>query len=146
MPAPALDELREDLAFLEDDLERYRYLIDFGESMPPLTENERVEENRVQGCVSQVWLVPEVKQSGGQVQIVFRGDSDASIVRGLVAVLTALFSGRTPDAILELDADRFLSELGIIGQLTPGRQNGLAAMMSRIHAVARAVHNRVTAS
>lgn len=129
----AFSEIRDNLAFLDDWEERYRYLIELGQALPPLAEGERRPENKVHGCVSQVWLVSE--REGDRLG--FRGDSDAMIVKGLVAVLIALYSGQRTDDIAETDAIAIFDELGLREHLTSQRSNGLVAMVNRIRNEAR---------
>ena len=135
-----IDETLEDLSaefeVLGDWEERYRYVIDLGRELAPLSEAERGEANKVRGCASQVWLVTE-PQSGGALQ--FRGDSDAHIVRGLIAVLLRLFSGRKADEILAFDARGAFDKLGLSGHLSAQRSNGLASMVARIRRDAEAI-------
>lgn len=129
----AIDETLEDLAaefdLLGDWEERYRYVIELGKELKPLTESEHSEANKVRGCASQVWLVTE-PQGDGSVR--FRGDSDAHIVRGLIALLLRLYSGRRPPEILAFDAKAAFETLGLSGALSTQRSNGLASMVARI--------------
>lgn len=134
-----LSQIREDLAFLDDWEDRYRYIIDLGKTLDPLSEAEHAEENKVRGCASQVWLVDRLEQEGdAPPRLYYRGDSDAHIVKGLVALALALFSGKTPDAILATDAQAFFAEIGLKEHLTQQRSNGLASMVATIKADARA--------
>jgi cysteine desulfuration protein SufE len=125
----ALAELQDEFEVLGDWEERYRYVIDLGRELTPLSEAERTEGNKVRGCASQVWLVTE-HGSGGHMT--FRGDSDAHIVRGLIAILMRLYSGRTPVEILAFDAKGAFAGLGLTGALSQQRSNGLASMVERI--------------
>lgn len=131
------DSIRDDLSFLDDWEERYRYIIDLGRTLAPLSEAEHSDANKVRGCASQVWLVSQAEQRDGATHLVFRGDSDAHIVKGLVALALALYSGRTPEAILATDAQAFFAEIGLREHLTPQRSNGLASMVARIREDAR---------
>lgn len=132
---PRLDELAETFAFFDDWEERYRYIIDLGKELPPLDAADKAPENKVEGCVSQVWLLAdEDPQHPGALR--FRGDSDAHIVKGLVAVLLQLFNGRTPAEILAFDARGALDRLDLAGHLSPSRSNGLFSMVKRIRAMA----------
>ncbi|HUO12187.1 MAG TPA: SufE family protein [Caulobacteraceae bacterium] len=124
-----LTELADEFELLGDWEERYRHVIDLGRSLEPLTADERSDANKVRGCASQVWLVTE-PQGDGTVR--FRGDSDAHIVRGLIAILLRLFSGRDPAAITSFDAKAAFARLGLTGALSAQRSNGLAAMTERI--------------
>lgn len=130
-----LSDLIETFDLLGDWEERYRYVIDLGRGLAPLSEAERSEANRVRGCASQVWLVTETTPDG---RMVFRGDSDAHIVRGLIALLLQLVSGLRPEEIAAFDAAAALDRLGLSGNLSSQRTNGLAAMAERIRRDARA--------
>lgn len=125
----ALNELKDEFELLGDWEERYRYVIDLGRELAPLTDAERSEPNKVRGCASQVWLVTEPQDDGG---LKFRGDSDAHIVRGLIAVLLRLYSGHAPGEILAFDAKAAFEQLGLTGALSSQRSNGLASMVARI--------------
>ncbi len=131
---PAFQDIAENLSFLDDWEDRYRYIIELGQALPPLSEDEKNPENRVQGCVSQVWLVTE----RGADRISYRGESDAMIVRGLVAILVALYSDRPAAEIAETDAISIFDALGLREHLSTQRSNGLVAMVNRIRADARA--------
>ncbi|MFL5297998.1 MAG: SufE family protein [Phenylobacterium sp.] len=124
-----LAELAAEFEVLGDWEERYRYVIDLGKTLAPLTDAERSEANKVRGCASQVWLVTEPQADGS---LRFRGDSDAHIVRGLIAILLRLFSGRRPAEILGFDAAAAFETLGLKGALSQQRSNGLASMAARI--------------
>jgi cysteine desulfuration protein SufE len=124
-----LEDLSAEFDILGDWEERYRYVIDLGRELAPLTDAERSDANKVRGCASQVWLVTE-PQADGALQ--FRGDSDAHIVRGLIAILLRLFSGRRPAEILGFDVKAALEALGLSSALSQQRSNGLASMVARI--------------
>ena len=124
-----LDDLTAEFDLLGDWEERYRYVIELGKELAPLSETERSDANKVRGCASQVWLVTE-PQADGSVR--FRGDSDAHIVRGLIALLLRLYSGRRPSEILAFDAKAAFDTLGLAGALSAQRSNGLASMVARI--------------
>jgi cysteine desulfuration protein SufE len=127
----SIDTIRSDFAFLDDWEDRYRYIIDLGGTLEPLPESARTPANKVQGCVSQVWL--DTEHSGGAEPVLtFRGDSDAHIVRGLVAIMLALYSGRPAREIAATDAEPVMRELGLDEHLTPQRANGLRSMVKRI--------------
>ena len=130
-----VDTLVENFQALGDWEERYRYLIDIGRKLPPLPEADRTEANKVRGCMSQVWLVPQVNQ-GPPLTLEFRGDSDAHIVKGLVALLFKLYSGRTPEEITRLDLASVFERLGLASHITMNRRNGFYAMIERIRAIA----------
>ena len=123
-----LDELADEFELLGDWEERYRHIIDLGRGLEPMSDAERSEENRVRGCASQVWLVSE--RDEGRLR--FRGDSDAHIVRGLVAIVLRLLSERTPAEITAFDAKAAFARLGLEGALSTQRSNGLASMIERI--------------
>ena len=124
-----LDEVAEEFDLIGDWEERYRHIIDLGRGLKPLSDAERGEQNRVRGCASQVWLVTEASDQG---RLVFRGDSDAHIVRGLIALVLRLLSGRTPEEIAAFDAKAAFTRLGLAGALSTQRSNGLASMVERI--------------
>jgi cysteine desulfuration protein SufE len=124
-----LAELSAEFEILGDWEERYRYVIDLGRDLAPLSDAERSEANKVRGCASQVWLVREPQADGS---LRFRGDSDAHIVRGLIAILLRLYSGRRPEQILAFDAPAAFAALGLSGALSQQRSNGLASMVARI--------------
>lgn len=132
-----LDDLAEEFDLLGDWEERYRYVIELGGELAPLSEAERSEANKVRGCASQVWLVTE-PQGDGTVR--FRGDSDAHIVRGLIAILLRLFSDRRPTEIISFDIKAAFQRLGLAGALSTQRSNGLAAMAQRIGRDAEALN------
>jgi len=125
----ALDELDAEFELLGDWEERYRYVIDLGRTLAPLTPTERTDANKVRGCASQVWLVTE---SGADGALRFRGDSDAHIVRGLIAILLRLYAGHAPAEILAFDAKASFERLGLTGALSAQRSNGLFSMIERI--------------
>jgi cysteine desulfuration protein SufE len=124
------DEILADFELLDDWEDRYRYVIELGRRLEPLPDAERSPANKVQGCVSQVWLTTHIDQAGPRLSFV--GDSDAHIVRGLIAILFALYSGKTAEDILAVDAGQKLSLLHLKEHLTPQRSNGLMAMVKRI--------------
>lgn len=132
----ALDELVGEFDMLGDWEERFRYVIELGRGLAPLTDEERSDANKVRGCASQVWLVAERGPDG---RLSFRGDSDAHIVSGLIAILLRLYSGRTPQVISDFDAKAALDRLGLSGALSAQRSNGLAAMVQRIRRDAEAL-------
>ena len=134
------DRLQEDFTLLGDWEERYRYVIELGKLLPAGSDDLRRADNKVQGCVSQVWLesriLPHIPP-GEEPRLGFAGDSDAHIVRGLIAILLRLYSGRAVGEILGFDASDLFARLGLHEQLSPQRSNGLAAMLRRIHADAK---------
>ncbi len=126
---PALDELEVEFDLLGDWEERYRYVIDLGRELAPLSTEERSDANKVRGCASQVWLVTHAGPGG---TLTFRGDSDAHIVRGLIAILLRLYSGRSAQEIVSFDAKAAFEKLGLTGALSAQRSNGLFSMVERI--------------
>ncbi len=131
------DDILDNFSFLEDWEDRYRYVVELGKELEPLPDDARSEANKVQGCVSQVWLSCEVGEGADPV-MTFRGDSDAHIVRGLVAILISLCSGKTARAIADCDIEGTFRQLGLEDNLTPQRANGLRAMIQRVKAEANA--------
>jgi cysteine desulfuration protein SufE len=130
-----IENLQADFELLDDWEERYRYVIELGRLLPPLDEKFRNPQYKVSGCASQVWIHAE---HNGAV-LSFSGDSDALIVKGLIAITFMIFSGKTPAQILALDAQAIFAKLGLKDHLTPQRSNGLASMVARIKADARQV-------
>src|SRR5688500_3338164 len=132
-----IDELIDDFSLLDDWEDRYRYVIELGKRLPELTDTERSDANKVRGCASQVWFVSEIARNGEPV-LRFRGDSDAHIVRGLIAILIALYSGRPAREIVATDAEPLFRRLGLREHLTSQRSNGLSSMIARIRSDAEA--------
>ncbi len=132
-----IDTIRDDFAFLDEWEERYRYIIELGEALPPFPDEARDAAHKVQGCVSQVWLVTD-KGPGPDPVVRFQGDSDAHIVRGLVAIMLALFSGRRASEVVKTDAEALMRSLGLDEHLTPQRANGLRSMVKRMKGDAEA--------
>src|SRR5690242_2388754 len=134
-----IEEIIDNFSVLEDWDDRYRYVIELGRTLEPLPEELRTETNKVQGCASQVWLATDVKPNGsGGPTLSFVGDSDAHIVRGLIAILFALYSGKHAPEILDTDAAALFERLGLREHLTPQRSNGFRSMVERIKSDARA--------
>jgi cysteine desulfuration protein SufE len=129
-----IDEIIDNFSVLDDWEDRYRYLIELGRGLAPLEEAERTPAVKVRGCASQVWLISKAEGEGPETILTFRGDSDAHIVRGLIAVLFALYSGKPAKQILAIDEKAVFSQLGLNSHLTPQRSNGLASMVARIKA------------
>lgn len=134
---PAIDTIIDDFAFLDDWEDKYRYVIELGRSLPDMPDSEKTPAHKVNGCVSQVWLVSTVEDDDDPV-VDFRGDSDAHIVRGLVAIMIAAMSGRKASEIEAFDALDLMKTLGLEDNLTPQRSNGLRAMVARMKDEARA--------
>ncbi|HET9534028.1 MAG: SufE family protein [Mesorhizobium sp.] len=126
-----INEIYDDFAFLDEWEDRYRYVIELGQALPPFPESAKTDAYKVQGCVSQVWLTTD-RGSGPDPVVSFAGDSDAHIVKGLVAIMLALFSGRRASEIISTDAEGTLRKLGLDEHLTPQRANGLRSMVKRI--------------
>ena len=126
-------EILDTFEFLDDWEERYKYIIDLGKKLPALAPEEMSDTYKVRGCQSQVWLVPEIDADG---KIHLRGDSDAFIVKGLVALMLLIYSGKTAAEILETDGRAILDQLGLASHLSPLRANGLFSMVERIQAIA----------
>ncbi|WEK52542.1 MAG: SufE family protein [Candidatus Kaistia colombiensis] len=133
-----IDRILDDFAFLDDWDDRYRYLIELGRALEPLSPEAHSEANRVHGCASQVWLQKDVRQEADGPHLDFKGDSDAMIVRGLVAIVIALFSGRPATEIVETDAEAVFETIGLREHLTAQRSNGLRSMVNRIKTEAAA--------
>lgn len=138
-----IEELIDNFSFLDDWEDRFRYLIDLGRKLEPMDEALKTEETKVRGCTSQVWIVDEVRpgadsaESGsGAPTLHFIADSDAHIVKGLIAVLMDIYDGRTPEEILAVDIKDAIGRLGFAEQLSPNRANGLFSMVERIRALA----------
>ena len=132
-----VDQLVENFEMLGPWEERYRYLIELGRKLAPMPEAEKTEANKVRGCMSQVWLTARVVP-GPPARMVFEGDSDAHIVKGLIALLFQLYADRTPAEILALDVKAVFERLGLESQITMNRRNGFYAMVERIRSLAQA--------
>ncbi len=133
-----VDELIENFTFLDDWEDRFRYLIDLGRKLEPMDESLKTEETKVRGCSSQVWIVDEVRPGTNSMAptLHFIADSDAHIVKGLIAVLLGIYDGRTPEEILAVDIKQAIGKLGFEQHLSPNRANGLFSMVERIRALA----------
>jgi cysteine desulfuration protein SufE len=135
----AIDDIVENFTLLDEWDDRYRYVIELGRTLTPLPEGAHNETNKVRGCASQVWLLTQVKPDGaGGPVLTFEGDSDAHIVRGLIAILLALYSGKHAKEILDTDALALFERIRLRDGLTPQRSNGLRSMVERIQAEAKA--------
>jgi len=134
-----IEQIIDNFAALDDWDDRYRYLIELGRELPPLSEAAHNDVNKVQGCASQVWLDTTVRPNGGGGPVLtFEGDSDAHIVRGLIAILFAIYSGKAARDILVTDAIKLFESMGLREHLTPQRSNGFRSMVERIRSDARA--------
>ncbi len=138
MAQDAFEDIADTFDFLDDWEDRYRHVIDMGKAMPPLPEDQRIPATKVDGCASQVWLVPEIDGQGAGATFRFQGDSDAMIVRGLIAVLIALYDGLKVTDVLAVDAFSELGRLGLNDHLSAQRSNGVRAMVQRIRNIAEA--------
>ena len=134
MAIPSLDEIRESFAFFDNWEDRYKFIIDLGRGIPPMAEALKIDANIVRGCQSQVWIDHRLEDG----RLYFTLDSDAMIVRGLIAIVLAAFDGRTPKAILAYDIDGLFSDLDLLRHLSPTRGNGLVALVRRIREIATA--------
>lgn len=135
---PSFDAICSDFSMLDEWEDRYRYLIELGRQMPPLPDGTRTDANKVRGCASQVWLCTSVDRSDAKPRLAVRGDSDAHIVKGLIAVLLTMSDGAPAEAVARLDAARVFADLGLADHLTPQRSNGFAAMVERLRRDAQA--------
>lgn len=132
--------LLDDFSLFDDWEDRYRYVIDLGAGLEPLSEEERVEANKVQGCISQVWFVTAFDKASGTIH--FRGDSDSHIVKGLIAVLFAIYNDKRPDEIISTDIEQIFKQLELEEHLSPNRRNGFYAMVERIRKTAQFAENQ----
>lgn len=136
MATEAFEEIAETFDFLDEWEDRYRHVIELGKAMPPLDAALQVPATKVHGCASQVWIAPEVEGEGPHAVFSFKGDSDAMIVRGLIAILHALYSGLTVSEVVRVDAPAEMARLGLDEHLSSQRSNGLRAMVERIRFLA----------
>jgi cysteine desulfuration protein SufE len=133
-----IDEIRDNFSLLDEWDDRYRYVIELGRTLAPMPKEQHSAANKVQGCASQVWLFRKIERVGnGEPRLHYLGDSDAHIVRGLIAILLTLYSDRTPKEILAIDAAAIFDEFGFREHLTPQRSNGFRSMIERIRSDAR---------
>jgi cysteine desulfuration protein SufE len=136
----SIEQILDDFEVLDSWDDRYRYVIELGRALPPFPDAERTDKNKVQGCASQVWMVSATRpaKNGGGPVVELQGDSDAHIVKGLIAILLALYSGQPAKKILETDAIELFNRLGLGEHLTPQRSNGFRSMVDRIRRDAQA--------
>jgi cysteine desulfuration protein SufE len=134
----SLAQILDDFSFLDDWEDRYRYVIELGKALPDLPDDKKTSANKVMGCASQVWLVTHTEGDPDNPAMTFEGDSDAHIVRGLVAIVLATYSGKTASDIAALDAFDVFSKIGLVEHLSSQRANGLRSMVNRIREEARA--------
>lgn len=135
---PKIADISADFALLDDWEDRYRYLIELGRTLEPLPQPLRTDVNKVRGCASQVWLATDIQRRNGAEVFTFLADSDAHIVRGLIAILSAIYNGQPLDEVPAIDPEPIFDGLGLKEHLTPQRSNGLASMVARIQADAAA--------
>ncbi len=131
VPAMSFEELKENFALFDDWEDRYRYLIDLGRKLPDFPDALKTDANKVRGCMSQVWMVPG-HPDGDLTRFAFAADSDAHIVKGLIAVLGTLFSGKSPEEITRIDTEAAFTAIGLDQHLSPSRRNGLVSMVEKI--------------
>ncbi len=132
----SFEDIAENFDFLDEWEDRYRYVIELGKALPAMDAALQIPATKVDGCASQVWIAPDIKGQGASARISFSGASDAMIVQGLIAILHALYSGKTAPEILEIDANQALAGLGLDQHLSSQRSNGLKAMITRIRELA----------
>ena len=133
----SFNNIIDDFEFLENWEDKYKYIIDMGGSLAALKSNDYNDDNKVEGCASQVWLVVEENSKQGKIILKFKGDSDAYIVKGLIAIIFALFSEKTPSEILEIDPMGELKKLNLEENISQQRSNGLTAMINRVFSEAK---------
>ena len=133
----SFNNIIDDFEFLENWEDKYKYIIDMGSSLATLKSNDYNDHNKVEGCASQVWLVVEENSKQGKTILKFKGDSDAYIVKGLIAIIFALFSEKTPSEILEIDPMSELKKLNLEENISQQRSNGLTAMINRVFSEAK---------
>ena len=137
MATAAFEDIAETFDFLDDWEDRYRHVIELGKAMAPMADAVKVPATKVEGCASQVWMLPRIEGQGPQARFDFEGESDALIVRGLIAILHALYAGLTAEEVLKVDAAAELARLGLDEHLSQQRSNGLRAMVKRIRLLAQ---------
>ena len=130
-----LEDVIETFSLFDDWEDRYRYVIELGQKLPPFPDQARTDENKVRGCTSQVWILPRLSDDS-PARFYFDGDSDAHIVKGLVFLTMLIYSGKTPDEAMAVDARAILDQLGLAEHLSPSRSNGLFSMVTRIREMA----------
>lgn len=137
MATAAFEDIAETFDFLDDWEDRYRHVIELGKAMAPMADAVKVPATKVEGCASQVWMLPRIEGQGPQARFDFEGESDALIVRGLIAILHALYAGLTAEEVLKVDAAAELARLGLDEHLSQQRSNGLRAMVERVRLLAQ---------
>lgn len=141
MAREEFEEIVETFEFLDDWEDRYRHVIEMGKAMPDMDDSQKSALTKVDGCVSQVWIAPTIEGTGADQRLLFIGDSDAMIVKGLIAILRALLDGETPKTIVSTDVTAELGRLGLDQHLSAQRSNGLKAMVMRLHQLAKAAES-----
>lgn len=131
-PQENADELVEAFDLFDSWEDRYRFLIDLGQKLEPLSNEEKSEDNRIKGCQSNVWIVSQTEEDASGRRLSFRADSDSTIVRGLIALLHNVYDGQTPRDVLDFDIDGFVQRVGLDQHLSIGRRNGMAGMIARL--------------
>lgn len=134
--AMRVEELVENFELFDAWEDRYAYIIDLGKKLPPMPEHDRIDENKVRGCQSQVWLTSRVDRAGPEPHLFFSADSDAFIVKGLIAILLQLYDGQPASYVRETDALAVMEQIGLQQHLSPNRRNGLVSMVERIKRIA----------
>ena len=137
MATAAFEDIADTFDFLDDWEDRYRHVIELGKAMPAMEDAVKVPATKVDGCASQVWILPQIEGEGAKAKFHFKGDSDAMIVRGLIAILHALYDGLSVDEVVKVDAGGELARLGLNDHLSSQRSNGLRAMIERIRILAQ---------
>lgn len=144
-PQETIEELADNFSLFDEWEDKYGYIVDLGRRMDALTDAEKGDETKVQGCMSQVWIKPEVDDSQTPPRLRFRGDSDAHIVKGLIALLLKVYSDRTAEEILSVDPKDMMERLELESHISPNRRNGLVSMIETIRGYAARLKDRQTA-
>ncbi|MCB1877651.1 MAG: SufE family protein [Chromatiales bacterium] len=140
-----IDRIVETFEFFEDWDDRYNYMAELGQKLPAFPEADHLDDNKVHGCVSQVWITVRSQEQGGKVVLQFQGDSDTAIIKGIVAILLSIYSGKTAEQALEVDVDAIFERLGIFDHLSPNRHVGVYAMVEKFRALAGGERARLAA-
>ncbi|WP_341760309.1 SufE family protein [Candidatus Endowatersipora endosymbiont of Watersipora subatra] len=137
-----IDEIVENFAFLDNWEDRYAYLIELGRLLQPFPHNDMIESNKVQGCISNVWLTSHLVNNSGPLKLIFNGTSDSHILKGLLAIMLSLFSNQPPKTILETDEQEIMKKIHLEEHLTQQRTNGLRSMVSKIKSIASSIEKK----
>ena len=140
-----IDRIVETFEFFEDWDDRYNYMAELGQKLPAFPEADHLDDNKVHGCVSQVWITVRSQEQGCKVVLQFQGDSDTAIIKGIVAILLSIYSGKTAEQALEVDVDAIFERLGIFDHLSPNRHVGVYAMVEKFRALAGGERARLAA-